>query len=514
MLRRHTSEFWCDEGAAIAPLYALALFGLIGMAGVGWDYGRLMSMHSELQNAADQAALAAATQLDGGDDAMVRARDAANDYLANSDSEWANQTQMANDAEGRVVSDLTFHFYESYDSDTDTFGDEITDDTDGADAKVVQVVVNGRQLFFALTPVVAAFNSGTVGADAVAGVETATCNVPPLMFCIPSGDPVFPGTTDIGKGISMHVRANQNDAWAPGNFGFLNIDYPNIDPNHQNHLTGMNSEFLGCAGDAIESRTGSRTPEMRALNTRFDIYENGGQTNCDASGNFCPSQNTTKNWVVAQTFNNSLTTTGPACDASPNNPTWVNVSTTPAPNTGFPQDTTTTNGYGNGTWSGDTYMSANHSGSTLDDVTDLDGNGSISRYEVYKWELEDASARLVKPTKVAATVTSTRVTGGTTRYGGVMYCAYPQSISQTPVVPGDNQKDRRIITVAAVDCTDLNGHEEVAIRSWVDLFLVQPADSTGSDKSFYAEVIGEADPPGASQSAFQYYGKNKPVLLR
>ena len=63
---RRPSRFWRDEGAAIAPLYALALFGLIGMAGVGWDYGRLMAMDSELQNAADQAALAAATQLDAG----------------------------------------------------------------------------------------------------------------------------------------------------------------------------------------------------------------------------------------------------------------------------------------------------------------------------------------------------------------------------------------------------------------------------------------------------------------
>ena len=73
MPRRSVSEFWHDEGAAIAPLYAMALLGLITAAGVGMDYGRMMAMDSELQNAADQAALAAATQLDGGDDAMTRA---------------------------------------------------------------------------------------------------------------------------------------------------------------------------------------------------------------------------------------------------------------------------------------------------------------------------------------------------------------------------------------------------------------------------------------------------------
>ena len=81
-------------------------------------------------------------------------------------------------------------------------------------------------------------------------------------------------------------------------------------------------------------------------------------------------------------------------------------------------------------------------------------------------------------------------------------------------MPSTTQKDRRIITVAAVDCSGLNGHAPVNILRWVDLFLVQPASSSGADKSFYAEVMGEAEPPGADQASFQYYGKNKPVLLR
>lgn len=505
MPRRSVSEFWRDEQAAIAPLYALSLFGLITAAGVGLDYGRMMAMDSELQNAADQAALAAATQLDGGDDAMDRAEAAASDALATAGSDWLNVTIMSNDGDGIGITDLTFEFYESYDSATDTFGAVATT---GADAEVVMVTVNGREAFFALTAVVDAFSSGDIEANAVAGVETATCNVPPLMFCIPSDDAAFPGTDDIGKGISMHVRANQSDSWAPGNFGFLDIEYTNIDPNHQNHQTGLNSDFLGCAGDAIESRTGSRTPEMRALNTRFDIYENGGQVDCQGNGDFCPSQNTTKNWVVAQSFNNSTTASGPDCDASPNNPSWVEAaSTTQA---GFPQDASVVNGYGNGTWDSTSFMNANYGTGSLSSVPDADGNGSISRYEVYQWQLENPSARLGQARKVGYDSTL----GNNGKYSGTAYCAYPQSISETPVVPSTTQKDRRIITVAAVDCSGLNGHAPVNILRWVDLFLVQPASSSGSDKAFYSEVIGEAEPPGADQASFQYYGRNKPVLLR
>src|SRR5262245_10101024 len=102
-MRRILSRFRHDQGGAsaplyaIAPLYPIALPALIVTAGVGWDYSRLMAMDSELQNAADQAALAAATQLDGGDDAITRATAAAQDYLADADSDWVNETRMAND---------------------------------------------------------------------------------------------------------------------------------------------------------------------------------------------------------------------------------------------------------------------------------------------------------------------------------------------------------------------------------------------------------------------------------
>ena len=65
-----------DDGA-VAATYALALTALIMIAGVGFDYGRLAAMDSELQNGADQAALAGATQLNGASGACSRASAAA-----------------------------------------------------------------------------------------------------------------------------------------------------------------------------------------------------------------------------------------------------------------------------------------------------------------------------------------------------------------------------------------------------------------------------------------------------
>ena len=104
MRRSFLSCFFSTDQAAIAPLYALALFALVGMAGIGFDYARLVSLDSELQNAADQAALAAATQLDKEPTAIARAIGAAQGGLV------SNETLLANDGGARAIAVPTCNF--------------------------------------------------------------------------------------------------------------------------------------------------------------------------------------------------------------------------------------------------------------------------------------------------------------------------------------------------------------------------------------------------------------------
>ena len=40
-----------------------------------------------------------------------------------------------------------------------------------------------------------------------------------------------------------------------------------------------------------------------------------------------------------------------------------------------------------------------------------------------------------------------------------------------------------VLTVAAVDCTGLNGREPVKILRWVDIFLVDSANTSGADST-------------------------------
>ena len=55
MRRTSVEELIQDDRGAVAATYALSLTALILIAGVGFDYGRLAAMDSELQNGADQA---------------------------------------------------------------------------------------------------------------------------------------------------------------------------------------------------------------------------------------------------------------------------------------------------------------------------------------------------------------------------------------------------------------------------------------------------------------------------
>src|SRR5690348_1380645 len=76
-------SLWRNVDGAIAPTVALSLTALIAGGGVAFDYAHLAALDSEVQDAADQAALAAASQLDGQTGACARAAAAAAAMLNN-----------------------------------------------------------------------------------------------------------------------------------------------------------------------------------------------------------------------------------------------------------------------------------------------------------------------------------------------------------------------------------------------------------------------------------------------
>src|SRR5436190_23281956 len=99
---------WKRDDGSVAPIIAISLVALIAASGLAFDYSRMASLDTELQDGADQAALAAASQLDQTNGSMQRATAAAQSMLV-------NLTIMANDsnADAGAVTIPTVVYYKT-----------------------------------------------------------------------------------------------------------------------------------------------------------------------------------------------------------------------------------------------------------------------------------------------------------------------------------------------------------------------------------------------------------------
>src|SRR6059058_5205728 len=128
------SKLWGDRSAAVAPTVALSLVGLVAVGGVAFDYAHLAAMDTELQQAADQAAVAAATQLDGKTGAIARATAAAQSLIT-------NRTLLAGGSGSNAVTVPTITFCKTFDDSVANTTTACTTTTTDKDARVVWVTV-------------------------------------------------------------------------------------------------------------------------------------------------------------------------------------------------------------------------------------------------------------------------------------------------------------------------------------------------------------------------------------
>ncbi|WP_343346767.1 pilus assembly protein TadG-related protein [Sphingomicrobium sp. XHP0239] len=263
----------------MAPILGVSVFALVAAGGIAFDYARLATLDTELQSAADQAALAAATQLDGQADAIARATAAAEHLVG-------NDTYLADDDVGIDIEILQVRFYATQGAaeahnGTDCPTASTTADDSAANFVCVRTVT--RRANFALTPVVGSLG-GNAQAMAVAGMESAICKTPPVMIC----NPTEPSTNtdellgyDPARGTGL--RLVTGDATVPGNFGWLEAGEGNGAPALGGNL-GWNTPSGVCQStDGVTTKTGMTASVLDAFNTRMDVYANGNST--------CPTQN-------------------------------------------------------------------------------------------------------------------------------------------------------------------------------------------------------------------------------
>lgn len=567
-MRHLAGSLWRNIDGAVAPTVALSLTALIAAGGIAFDYSRVASMHTELQDAADQAALAAASQLDRQTGACVRAAAAASSLLS-------NQTFFANDGGGATVvvptsgvTDCTgnsaIKFYQSYDQATDTPGPVATDDSN---AKIVVVSISPRQAVYALTPIVAAFRSGNINAQAVASLSSAICKMPPVMICNPEETGTstdFDVANYIGDGLRLTAVGNGSGGWAPGNFGYLDTQTGVSGAPDLREGLGWNVPAGTCiSADGVNTKPGATVTVTDALNTRFDIYQNGN-TSCPTGGSCSASINSVKdvrrpaNGNQCKFVNNGngwqLDTSGAGYYGQSVPTTAAALPTTTTPSAmGDPRDechavsnsgTCTGGRMGDGNWDANAYFRTNYvrtsvgrSGQAVgtywtsaDWQADTGLSPSVSRaiagtsqpnpnyasrYNVYAWEITNRGNSVDGVTVLGAR--SPGATGNTLVSYGTPQCSASQGFGSGQI-PNSTTPDRRRISVAVVNClaNGVKGNStDVPVEKWINVFLVEPSLQRARTNSgdIYVEIIGETVNSGTA-NASQVIVHQVPYLIK
>lgn len=260
----------------VAVMVAAMLTALVGMAGAAVDLGMIYTARSQLQNAADAAALAAADTIITYDGTFI----AQVDY----DGAWATAQQIAgaNQAIGVNLALLESDFVVGkWDPDTGTWVSTGASDNP-ADINAVQVTVRRDEL--ANSPV-GTFFAGIVGVDQVGLQATARAyigyagNVPEGAVALPIavkaeavlGDDDSP---DCGQSLEFHSEPDENAEWTTF------FDWPVNDPTVREYACGCRTSPALKVGDEIFVTNGNLSNHtFQALADRFQ--EEGTDTDGD-----------------------------------------------------------------------------------------------------------------------------------------------------------------------------------------------------------------------------------------
>jgi hypothetical protein len=279
-----------------------------------------------------------------------------------------------------------------------------------------------------------------------------------------------------------------------------------------------------------------------AINTRFDIFENGLTNSC-TTGTCSASNNVRKDVVRPTGSTNFGFKTGKDpwdLPLRPYLPSTTGAYSSPYPTAmGLPRDkchsvdpqSCASGRIGNGTWDRDLYFFVNHyalegspaapnnSWQTIPSLkTFAEANGytttglnptiaNITRYDVYRWEIAQDALDPVADHSVTKGANTTN------------YYSYSRPQSSAGLPAGPNQRDRRVISMAVVNCQSQNVQgqaKDVTVAKWVDLFLVEPslARQRTSAGDIYVEVIKETTSGGTAPTNPQVVRHDVPYLVR
>ena len=504
------ANFARDTSGAVAPLFATALIVLVSSGALAWDVSRGYAMRAELEAAADAAALAGATQLDGQTDAITRATTAAQGALVQNDKRMGDtyEANVITSTSGDSIQFLT-NLTDPRSGTPDATGSALT--ATDSKAQFIEITLAPRSMGLVLG---ALTGIGVINgrAHAVAGYGSAICKVPPMMICNPqetatstSWDP----SVLIGHAIVL-APAPSSGAFAPGQFGFLTVNSSNSAALIRDGLARFPPK-TECYGESVTPAGGNIASADDYINTRFDIYTNG-LNSLKNNAAYAPAMNT----MVGVKAAAGSSSCNPGGIASPSNSC---SSTTALTAMGLPRDCNqgTAAGAGTGVWNAQQYFNTNHPGLTADPTTYVpvnkdstsdgwayygpDGTGGAitpTRYQVYRWELAILAGDIPNPGNLAFGV-------GQAGASGTADFSKPQCNTKG----SQTDPDRRTISVVVMNCKadGVKAQHAGPVIGYVDLFLIGPIAKSPDPaaQDLFAEVIGETTDTSSVGEETRYY---------
>lgn len=465
-----------NERGTYLVVMSLLLVVLIAFGALTLDLGRLFVLRSEMQNAADAAALAAAVELQNTPESRARAEAAAR-YLLQHEGKFSDVKELLGD-------NIKLEFYCAIGSeyDPDPVSDFCGTDYD-ADGRVIAAAgsnlehyvrvtlepddENGPyslQLFF--LPVInfflaepgyvagggeAAPTRSYLRATAVAGRNFYFCRYPPVMICNPFEADGGNFNTEMVVGQQIRLKQQSGGAaWAPGNFAFLQPDEASGGGAVEVADYLADEGIMGCTRPIVTTATGGMTNKTAgALNTRMGVYGNPAPFN---------ASNAPDRWPSA-----------PNVIDYPRDQTW---------RASHPR-------FGQGDWDRNGYFTTYHDWMAPPPATDRPaGWETMTRWEVYNWEIAENKLPSKEPI----------IPGNADpAYDGIP--DYPLNTGNYP--PPLSIPERRVFHLAVINCEahHLSGTKTFPIihpEGFVKLFMteqVQPPPNA----DIWVEYMGWSD---------------------
>jgi hypothetical protein len=487
-------RLWNDCDGAILPYVAIMLVAIFGLSALAVDASRLMTVQTQLQDAADALALAGAAELDRRPDSIIRAEAAIHDLVVNPVA-GAGIRQVAE------VSAIDFLRSLPPSDDLPVTSANLTDDPTLAAYVQVTVKPATMAMIFPIS-LTAGRRTLSVGAEAVAGYDQIVCNAEPAFVCNPyetRGMTYFQATQALvaadqdpashSRLIRLARSEFKNGGVSAGDFGYVapatgylpaNACGPSGEGGIPQALAA--TQVQACFRlSGLHLVPGDDQAAMGGLNTRFDLYARAFQK-CRG---YPPDLNVRKGFTAIYNVN--------WCDnAVPASPAWP-MAPLPGAATPLPPDQNMINSgtqsfdpnvaLGSGVWNCATYWSIAH---VVGPGKNFPPPGctqaaTITRYAVYQYELNFLNDRSL----------------------GAEFGA-PRCVS--PGIP-----NRRIITAAIVNCGSspvpaLNDARGVPVAGFGRFFLTMPAVDGTTNGNPYAEFLGlvkRSDP--SSRDMVQLY---------